>query len=64
MKVFSGQWWNAVRNKINNGNTVIMDFPGASVVQNPPVSAGDAGLIPGLGRYPDEETETHSSILA
>ena len=50
--------------EINNGNNVIMDFPGASVVQNPPVSAGDAGVIPGLGRSPEEETETHSSILA
>ena len=27
-------------------------FPGGSVVQNPPASAGDAGLIPGLGRTP------------
>ena len=32
-----------------------MDFPGGSVVKNPPASAGDArdtGLIPGLGRSP------------
>ena len=31
------------------------DFPGGSVVQNPPANAGDAedaGSIPGLGRYP------------
>ena len=27
-------------------------FPGGSVVKNPPANAGDAGLIPGLGRYP------------
>ena len=27
-------------------------FPVGSVVQNPPASAGDAGLIPGLGRTP------------
>ena len=27
-------------------------FPGDSVVRNPPVNAGDAGLIPGLGRSP------------
>ena len=31
------------------------DFPGGSVVNNPPASAGDAGdmgMIPGLGRSP------------
>ena len=27
-------------------------FPGGSVVKNPPVNVGDAGLIPGLGRSP------------
>ena len=27
-------------------------FPGGSVVKNPPANAGDAGLIPGLGRSP------------
>ena len=31
-----------------------MGFPGGSVVKNLPVSAGDAGLIPGLGRAPGE----------
>ena len=33
------------------------DFPGASVVRNPPAKAGDArdkGLIPGSGRSPGE----------
>ena len=29
-----------------------MGFPGGSVVKNPPASAGDAGLICGLGRSP------------
>ena len=29
-----------------------MEFPGDSVVKNPPTNAGDAGLIPGLGRSP------------
>ena len=29
-----------------------MGFPGGSVVKNPPVNAGDTGLIPGLGRSP------------
>ena len=28
------------------------DFPGGSVVKNPPANAGDTGSIPGLGRYP------------
>ena len=27
-----------------------MGFPGASVVENTPASAGDVGLIPGLAR--------------
>jgi len=29
-------------------------FPGGSVGKNPPANAGDAGLIPGLGRFPGE----------
>ena len=28
----------------------IWDFPGGTVVRNPPAHAGDAGLIPGPGR--------------
>ena len=32
-----------------------MDFPGDSVVKNPPANAGDMGLIPGLGRSSGEE---------
>ena len=31
-----------------------MDFPGGSVVKNPPANAGSAGLIPGSGRSPGE----------
>ena len=34
------------------------------MVKNPPASAGDLGLIPGLGRSPGEGMATHSSILA
>ena len=40
------------------------------MIKNPPASAEDTGLIPGLGRSPDwedpleEEEATHSSILA
>ena len=33
-------------------------------VKKPPANAGDAGLIPGLGRSLEEEMATHSSILA
>ena len=29
-------------------------FPGGSVVKNPLANAGDAGSIPGSGRYPGE----------
>ena len=35
-----------------------------SVVKNPAASAGDVGLIPGLGRYSGERSGIHSSILA
>ena len=41
-----------------------MSFPGGSVVKNPPANAGDAGLIPALGRSLEEEMAIHSSILA
>ena len=34
------------------------------MVKNPPASAEDAGLIPGLGRSPKEGKTTYSSILA
>ena len=34
--------------------TNILVFPGASVIENPPANAGDAGLIPGSGRSPEE----------
>ena len=36
---------------------ICMGFPGGSVVKNTPANAGDArgmGLIPGLGRHPEE----------
>ena len=29
---------------------LLLDFPGGAVVKNPPASAGDTGLTPGLGR--------------
>ena len=34
------------------------------MIKNPPASAGDVGLFPGLGRFPGEGNATHSSILA
>ena len=34
---------------------IYLGFPDGSVVKNPPANAGDAGLIPGLGRSPGEE---------
>ena len=34
------------------------------MVNNPPVSAGDVGSIPGSRRYLEEEMATLSSILA
>ena len=39
----------------------------ALVVENPPANAGDIrdmGLIPGLGRSPEEGIATHSNFLA
>ena len=39
-------------------------FPSGCVVKNLPANAGDLGSIPRLGRYLEEETVTHSSILA
>ena len=35
-------------------DTIKASFPGGSVVKNPPASAGDVGLLPGLGRPPGE----------
>ena len=32
-------------------------FPGDSVVKNPPATAGDLGLIPGLRIFPEEEND-------
>ena len=47
---------------------LVKDFPGGgSVVKNQPAmqcNAGDAGLIPGLGRSPGEENGNLLRILA
>ena len=32
-----------------------MNFPGATVVKNPPANAGDMGLIPSPGRSPGKK---------
>ena len=32
----------------------VWGFPGSSVGKDPPANAGDAGSIPGLGRFPGE----------
>ena len=29
-------------------------FPGGSVIKNPPINAGDEGLIPGSERFPGD----------
>jgi len=42
---------------------VAMGFPGGSVDKESACNAGDPGLIPGLGRFPEKEMATHSSIL-
>ena len=33
-------------------NVNVLDFPGGSVVKNPPASAGDTGSIPDSGKIP------------
>ena len=42
----------------------IQGSTGGSVVKNLPANAGDVGLIPVLGKTPEKEIETYSSILA
>ena len=44
--------------------TILLDFPGGSVVKNLLANAGDAGSIPELGRSPGVGNATHFSILA
>ena len=41
-----------------------MGFPGGSAVKNLSANAGDVGLIPGQEDPLEEETTTHSGILA
>ena len=66
---YEGAWWAAVyevaqsRTRLKRLSSSsssssmyhsLIGFPGGSVVKNPPANAGDAGLIPGLGRAPGE----------
>ena len=44
--------------------TLVTGFPGGSVLKNLPASEGEGGLIPELGRSPEKEMATHSSIPA
>ena len=43
--------------------TLTAYFPGGSVEKNLPANAGDASLMPELGRPPEKEMATHFSIL-
>ena len=46
------------------GAGINQGFPGGSVVENLPASAGDMGSVPESGGSLEEEMATHSSILA
>ena len=39
-------------------------FPSGSDIKESAYNVGDLGVIPGLGRSPEEDMATHSSILA
>ena len=41
-----------------------LGFPGGSAVKNPPASAGDIGVIPGLERSPGKGNGNPLNILA
>ena len=45
-------------------NQVVSASLMAQTVKNPSANTRDPGLIPGSGRSPEKEMETHSSILA
>ena len=42
----------------------VWGFLVGSVIKNLPANTGDMVSIPGSGRFPGEEMDTHSSILA
>ena len=43
---------------------VFSDFPGGSDGKASVYNVGDPGSVPGLGRSPEKEMATHSSVLA
>ena len=45
------RWW---KSRYNVVGLQVLGFPHGSVVKNPLANAGDAGLIPGLGRTPGQ----------
>ena len=61
-------YWFLLDNNVNqlsvNIITSLLGFPGGSVVENLPASAGDAGMIPGQEDLLEKETATHFSSLA
>ena len=42
----------------------LVGLPGGSLVKNPPANAGDTSLIPDQEDSLEEDTATHSSLLA
>ena len=51
-----GQSWSCLQ--------TLMGFPGGTVVNNPPATAGDASLFPELGRSLEKKMATQSSNVA
>ena len=49
---------------INSAAVTISDFPGGSVIKNPPANAGDVGLILGWKDPLEEGMATHSGIFS
>ena len=43
-------WWTQRNAQLEGQKNAVLDFPGGSVVKNPPANAGDTGSSPGLGR--------------
>ena len=41
-------------NKYLTNHVFVEDFPGGSVIKNPPAKAGDGGSVPGLVSSPEE----------
>ena len=49
-KAIQVYWFLKIKNSSYKNNA--WDFPGGSVVKNPPANAGDTGSSPGPGRFP------------